>query len=172
MERSEALALGLTKYNTGRACRNGHYADRYTDSGSCQECVNGKPSVRVVLSPEYAAQAAQLVEVKLRAYASDLPVLRDTVIGMTQVRFPLLGAASFMPSTKPTSAEAGTALYRFMVHAEEIEFFREVALSLRSMHTVDFSHLPTHRRMREAERLRGAPVDWALGGYKVPGEDD
>jgi hypothetical protein len=42
MKRREAKALGLTKYNTGKPCRNGHLADRYTISGICLEC--GKES--------------------------------------------------------------------------------------------------------------------------------
>lgn len=39
MERSEAIKLCLHKYNTGRPCRNGHMADRYTYNGSCTGCI-------------------------------------------------------------------------------------------------------------------------------------
>jgi hypothetical protein len=38
MKRREAKALGLEKYNTGKPCRNGHLADRYTSGGECLEC--------------------------------------------------------------------------------------------------------------------------------------
>jgi hypothetical protein len=38
MKRREAKALGLEKYNTGKPCRNGHLADRYTCNGVCLEC--------------------------------------------------------------------------------------------------------------------------------------
>jgi hypothetical protein len=38
MKRREAKALGLDKYNTGKPCRNGHLADRYTSSGACLIC--------------------------------------------------------------------------------------------------------------------------------------
>lgn len=39
MERHEAKMLGLTKYNTGRTCMNGHGADRYTSTGNCVACL-------------------------------------------------------------------------------------------------------------------------------------
>lgn len=39
--REEADVLGLTRYFTGRACRNNHIADRYVNGGACVECING-----------------------------------------------------------------------------------------------------------------------------------
>lgn len=36
--RKEAKRLGLTTYWTGRPCKRGHIAARYTGSGSCVEC--------------------------------------------------------------------------------------------------------------------------------------
>ena len=36
--RTEAAKLGLTKYYTGVACRNGHICERYTVNGACVEC--------------------------------------------------------------------------------------------------------------------------------------
>jgi len=38
MELSEALAKGLDRYNTGRPCKNGHVADRYTKTRTCVLC--------------------------------------------------------------------------------------------------------------------------------------
>lgn len=40
MERAEAKALGLKRYNTGRACKWGHYSDRLVPDKHCVECVN------------------------------------------------------------------------------------------------------------------------------------
>lgn len=39
MERNEAMKLFLSKYNTGRSCKNGHKSDRYTTSGACSSCI-------------------------------------------------------------------------------------------------------------------------------------
>lgn len=38
LRRQDAQALGLSKYFTGKACANGHRAERYTSSGQCVEC--------------------------------------------------------------------------------------------------------------------------------------
>lgn len=36
--RQAAATAGILRYNTGRPCRNGHIADRYTSTGNCCEC--------------------------------------------------------------------------------------------------------------------------------------
>jgi hypothetical protein len=38
MTRAEAKALGLTRYTTGKPCRNGHIAERMTSCGTCCAC--------------------------------------------------------------------------------------------------------------------------------------
>lgn len=39
MKRQEAKDLGLDKYSTGKPCKRGHFASRYTKSAQCVECV-------------------------------------------------------------------------------------------------------------------------------------
>lgn len=39
MNRSEAIEKGEIYYNTGKPCRRGHIADRFTSNGSCRECL-------------------------------------------------------------------------------------------------------------------------------------
>lgn len=41
MTRREAAAAGLTRYYTGRACLNGHEAQRFTSTGACVKCAAG-----------------------------------------------------------------------------------------------------------------------------------
>ena len=36
--RERARKLGLSRYKTGRACKRGHIAERYTKSAHCVEC--------------------------------------------------------------------------------------------------------------------------------------
>lgn len=45
VSRKEALALGLTRYFTGKPCPKGHVAERKTSSGSCVVC-NAKSVLR------------------------------------------------------------------------------------------------------------------------------
>ena len=52
MQRKEAIAAGLTKYFTGKPCKHGHIADRYTTTGTCSECLDSARSgVRVAFEP-------------------------------------------------------------------------------------------------------------------------
>lgn len=37
--RAESLALGLNRYFTGRPCKHGHTAPRFTTTGGCTQCV-------------------------------------------------------------------------------------------------------------------------------------
>ena len=37
--RAEAKAAGSPRYNTGKPCKHGHIADRFTSSGTCSECL-------------------------------------------------------------------------------------------------------------------------------------
>ena len=44
MKRREAIQSGIETYNTGRACKHGHLADRKTLTGACLACtkINNK----------------------------------------------------------------------------------------------------------------------------------
>lgn len=52
MERVEAIALGLKKYNTGRPCRYGHIADRNVTSGACSACLREMIDAAAVIRKE------------------------------------------------------------------------------------------------------------------------
>lgn len=52
MKRAEAKDLNLNKYNTGKPCKRGHFADRYTKSAQCVECVKIQSSVWKLENPE------------------------------------------------------------------------------------------------------------------------
>lgn len=48
--RKDALSKGLSKYFTGVACKNGHTAERYVQSGTCEECI--RESRAIMISPK------------------------------------------------------------------------------------------------------------------------
>lgn len=39
LSRKEAIERGSMTYFTGKPCRNGHRAYRYTSSGACSKCI-------------------------------------------------------------------------------------------------------------------------------------
>lgn len=50
--RAQARAAGLSRYNTGRPCKNGHYSDRSALDGKCFECARLKALARWREDPE------------------------------------------------------------------------------------------------------------------------
>lgn len=52
MKRSEAKALGLTRYFTGKPCPRGHIEERMTSSGRCHRCTHEDKMARRVRNPE------------------------------------------------------------------------------------------------------------------------
>ena len=60
--RKEAKIAGLTKYFTAKECRNGHLAERYVQSGSCSQCINGNLRPIRIKDPKTLIAAATNIE--------------------------------------------------------------------------------------------------------------
>jgi hypothetical protein len=58
MRRAEAKSLGLKMYNTGKPCKRGHFADRYT-TGQCTECVKLQSTAWRIANPEKHSASMQ-----------------------------------------------------------------------------------------------------------------
>lgn len=52
MERKDAIAAGLLKYNTGRPCKHGHIADRLVSTRTCIPCCYKARKKWIKLNPE------------------------------------------------------------------------------------------------------------------------
>src|ERR1700740_869422 len=77
MERYEAMQRGDTKYFTGRACKNGHVAERYTKSGNCSACLLENLQAAVTESAEAKAKFMENTEViYVFAYDVDFDILK------------------------------------------------------------------------------------------------
>jgi hypothetical protein len=57
--KKEADAIGAKFYDTGKPCKHGHYGERRTSSGTCEECnrTRSRESYRQ-LTPEQKAERA------------------------------------------------------------------------------------------------------------------
>ena len=55
----DAILIDSKFFNTGRACKYGHYADRRAASGTCEECnrIRSRESYRA-MTPEQKAERA------------------------------------------------------------------------------------------------------------------
>lgn len=74
--RKDAIRAGEYKFYTGRPCNQGHLAFRYTNSGSCSECVNPKlPRRNAPLAPNQFWLISPMVTDTLRP--ADHPDLKS-----------------------------------------------------------------------------------------------
>lgn len=71
--RKEAKIAGLNKYFTAKECRNGHVAERYVQSGSCSQCINGNlRPVRIKDSKTLIAAATNIEMTALSDFNTNL----------------------------------------------------------------------------------------------------
>ena len=56
ISRSQALQSGSRRYFTGKPCKSGHIAERYTSKGNCVECIRinnaESPALRILVHEE------------------------------------------------------------------------------------------------------------------------
>lgn len=82
------------------------------------------------------AAVAQLVQVKIRLYQVDLEVFKAAAHAMALARFPVLQAGDVFPGYLPTDLAAGTGLYRFNCHDQDIGQLRAIANDMLKAHRV------------------------------------
>jgi hypothetical protein len=143
--RKEAMLLGVSKYETGKECKNGHRTYRYTQSGACSDCLRANRVMEIHGGAEKAAEeklkrailrdaVSNLVEVRLRCFTQELHFLREIVVATTRGRWPMLDKYQIVSAKPPTDQAAGTALYRFNVDPADIEQLRAVSNVLLKKH--------------------------------------
>jgi hypothetical protein len=89
MDRQEALRAGATRYNTGKPCKNGHMADRYSRSGACVNCVQAnikKSNAIHVTVGEMINRNSKLIYIF--AKESQFPLIKITLDAFISMRFP------------------------------------------------------------------------------------
>lgn len=130
IERDIAKATGAIKYFTGRPCVNGHVAPRYTQSGTCSECLRGAAAgmrSERDISPEISVFIANLAEINLRAEERNAGLLRETAAKLCVARCPGLRPEQVTSRWYPANVAGNTALYRVKVHPDDIGFMRDMA---------------------------------------------
>lgn len=99
MERKEAAAAGLKKYNTGRPCKHGHIAERYVDSGACSACLKNMVAINYANSSQQRELiAADTKQIFLFTKLSGLPALKMMVDALIVARLPGVAPEAVNPS--------------------------------------------------------------------------
>jgi hypothetical protein len=156
LSRAQAVAAGLSQYFTGKPCKAGHLAYRYSQSGTCSACIkNATRAARAEVvtaiadaggqdprpgNVERRGQVAELVEVRVRAYAGDdVRMLQELAAGLCTTKYPTLTRADVEVRAAATDATGGTALYRLRVPDEHVALVRQTANALLNAHSVNLA---------------------------------
>lgn len=124
--RKQAFLSGERTYYTGSACKNGHLTYRYTQSGSCKDCVHSKlpsapkePGVFEAMS-NLAKLNDQFPLIKFRLYFEDRSQFADVAWAMAVMRNPNIGKTFIDPGKNGTDVESGTAKFSIRCHMEDV----------------------------------------------------
>ena len=132
--RKDARERGINKYFTGEPCSHGHVAARYTDSGTCQECIRQNVASSMERSRNVRAdrRAAfeQLVATPIRVSAENYRRVRDLAFNLTRIRFPQVGVEHVARKLGGKDAQGGLLLYTLHMHPDDVSVVRAYADSL------------------------------------------
>lgn len=106
MKRAEAKLLGLKTYATGKPCKRGHSAKRYTTSANCVECTNTNSTVWRNNNPEkYLASTQKWLKNNRKLH--DIRVRRWQTANKDKVR----AAAKAWAAANPDKVKAAHLRY-------------------------------------------------------------
>jgi hypothetical protein len=99
MERKEAAAAGLKKYDTGRPCKHGHRAERYVMSGACSACIKNMVAVNYKNSAgERQLIADRTQQIYLFTKQSGLPAIKMLLDAMNAAKLPTVSPDAVNPT--------------------------------------------------------------------------
>lgn len=156
LTRPEAREKGLKTYYTGKTCRNGHDSYRYTQSGTCAQCVKAANNVAVdpVAIVRKAAKERMLM-VKIRGYLEDREALSAAAYCLALAHEPQLLPIDVDPRLLPQGKEpAGTALFIFKCFDEDVVMLRQIANSMLKLRPFDVEAARAKAMSEAAKWLR------------------
>lgn len=160
ISRKQAQIDGLSKYFTGKLCVNGHIAERYTASGTCQECINGKPVVKEYDNSKEIHSFIQYYfsPIRLRTYPEHKLTLMNAVWLTAVKHMPGIEMQHVYDFKTPNKTEGGTFVLTFLCHGEDRDHLQRVASAILNFKQFDMSGI----RARIAKMAEPEPQwpDW------------
>ena len=142
--RATAKLDGDKTYFTGTPCKYGHLSYRYTQSGACNECINGHRQHKINLISEedkiYEVAAAKarrafldsLILIKCYVYHVDVDTYKAAIWATTAARLVDVTVADLR--FKQINSEGDLGFYSHLIAPEDIEQVRQIATILRRAH--------------------------------------
>lgn len=189
LSRKDAQAARIGQYFTGKPCRYGHVANRYTQSGACAACVavaaakkRGVQHDGVVLTREQLEQERErkltsmvaarnektealnkLVEIKLQIMPQDTNTIFETAVGLCIASSPHITRMDVLPSSTPIK---GLPIYKVMVPLEYVDLMRQTANELWNAHSGFDPEAFQRNLISKVEKMANDEASPAPEGFK------
>ena len=121
MERSEAARQWLRTYTTGRPCKNGHNTYRYTQSGTCSQCVNN-----TVTRPDDQSFCI----LKVRVWKRDVDQVNAAMHLAMMLRIPGITMNEITNRGKYTRIIGTSAILHYLAHKDDVVALTKYAADL------------------------------------------
>lgn len=128
--RAEAGRTGSDKYFTGKACRNGHLAERYTQSGTCRLCIAASQQQYMRVPPGSTDARQQLIKANVRVSPQNYDRVLELTFNLTRIRFPTASKRDVVANKGGRDAQSGLLLYALYMHPDDVAIVRGFAASL------------------------------------------
>lgn len=157
MERSQALNEGLTTFETGRPCKNGHFAKRYTSSGGCSACIQTTTNTHrdTDTTPRQIEKAAtrdyltHLIEIQVRVFDVDVRAMQETANGLCRAVHPGFTEAQLRVGKAPIWRHGPHAVYSLRVPPDHVGLLMDISLAM-----FNARHIPADVEAIRARVLR------------------
>jgi hypothetical protein len=137
ISRTEAITRGLRKYFTGDPCRNGHLAQRYTQSSTCEDClkatkgtiIDGAERIKLLqdkltlerdkfefrrqihkergTAADHREIIGRMIKTKIRARAADMDFIYDAALAFANLRSKLINRRDVVLAYAPKNSMWG-----------------------------------------------------------------
>lgn len=144
--RAEARKIGAHKYFTGKPCKSGHVAERYTVSGTCRLCITACQAQFLRVPPGQVDPRTHLVAANVRVSAENYRQIADLAYNLTRIRYPAVRPIDIERRKGGRDAHCGMLLYTLHLHPDDVPVVRAVAASL--VPKVDLTALMAHIHRR------------------------
>lgn len=168
--RQEAIARRLSRYFTGKPCKNGHISERYTRISACIGCM--RPSFEAVDIQErrdarerLSGVLASLTKIHIRLHPNDLEIFESSLLASAIVRNSSLRLKHLQTRGKPKPWSSGMFRHTFLCFPDDMSDLRAFQDTLESARNLQW--LPSMKPLSPQERSDAINAA-ALAEHRIP----
>ncbi len=148
-ERQQALDNNETRYNTGKPCKNGHFSDRYTQSGTCVDCVMRSANGHSSRSNAKELLIRQLKSHGFHLYPADFEALKYVAIAQIREKYPEITAEDISSRVVIRSHSPTRQFHILLILRERMQELTDMERLLNKLNP-DHEQIARHKALNES----------------------